>query len=156
MAASDLSHMFTQSTKFPVYYHILKSYRCLKKVIHQIDSKINWLLLSTSFTAKFELDFALTLASAFSKRFHFKANRKRALVLLKNCIWNFEHSPPFVKSACFYVTISGYFECFQYFNFETNFLEDENLFQKTGEWFFSWKYWKCIISIQNCQVRSQC
>ena len=24
------------------------------------------------------------------------------------------------------------FKCFQYFNFETNFLENENLFQETG------------------------
>ena len=39
--------------------------------------------------------------------------------------------------ACFYVTISGNFERFQYFNFETNFLENENLFQKTGVPFFS-------------------
>ena len=26
-------------------------------------------------------------------------------------------------------------------NFETNFLENGNLFQKTVVWFFSWKYW---------------
>ena len=32
----------------------------------------------------------------------------------------------------FYVTISESFKCFQYFNFETNFLENKNLFQKTG------------------------
>ena len=37
----------------------------------------------------------------------------------------------------FYVTISGYFERFQYFNFETDFLETENLFQKTGALFFN-------------------
>ena len=29
------------------------------------------------------------------------------------------------------------FECFHYFNFETNFLENENLFQKTGVQFFT-------------------
>ena len=32
----------------------------------------------------------------------------------------------------FYVTISESFKRFQCFNFETNFLEKENLFQKTG------------------------
>ena len=32
----------------------------------------------------------------------------------------------------FYVTITGNFEHFQYFKFETDFLENENLFQKTG------------------------
>ena len=38
----------------------------------------------------------------------------------------------FERSACFYVTVSEGFKRFQYFNFETNFLENENLFQKTG------------------------
>ena len=54
----------------------IKEYRCLKNVIHQIDSKNEWLLLSESFTAEFGLVFVLTLESAFSWRFHFKANRK--------------------------------------------------------------------------------
>ena len=39
-------------------------------------SKSEWLLLSTSFTAKFELVFVLTLENACSERFHFKANKK--------------------------------------------------------------------------------
>ena len=38
--------------------------------------------------------------------------------------------PPFERSACFYVTISESFKRFQYFNFETNFLENEKLFRK--------------------------
>ena len=41
------------------------------------------------------------------------------------------------KVGMFYVTIRGIFERFQYFNFETDFLENENLFQKTGVSFFS-------------------
>ena len=48
----------------------------LKNVIHQIDSKNEWLLPQASFTAKFELVFVLTLENAFSERFHLKANRK--------------------------------------------------------------------------------
>ena len=52
---------------------------------------------------------------------------------------DFQNSPPFEKSACFYVTISGNFESYQYLNFETDFLENENFFQKTGAPFFSWK-----------------
>ena len=48
----------------------------LKNVIHQIDSKNEWLLLSKSFTAKFELVFDLALEKAFSQKFHFEANRK--------------------------------------------------------------------------------
>ena len=44
----------------------IKEYRCLKNVIHQIDSKNEWLLLSASFTAKFGLVFLLTLEKIFS------------------------------------------------------------------------------------------
>ena len=39
-----------------------------------------------------------------------------------------ENRSPLQRPACFYVTI---FEQFQYFNFKTNSLENENLFQKT-------------------------
>ena len=45
-------------------------------VIHQIDSKNKWSLLSVTFTGKFELVFVLKLENAFSKSFHFKTNRK--------------------------------------------------------------------------------
>ena len=62
---------------------------------------------------------------------------ERAYIFLKNGTKDFENSPPFQRSACFYVTISGNFERFQYFNFEADFLENENLFHKTGEAFFS-------------------
>ena len=77
---------------------------------------------------------------------------------LKNYTKDFQNSPSFVKSACFYVTICGNIERFQYLNFETNFLQNEKLFQETGVPFSSWdnKDWKCIISIQNCHTRSQC
>ena len=34
--------------------------------------------------------------------------------------------------ACFYMTISESLKYFQYFNFETNFLENDNISQKTG------------------------
>ena len=49
-----------------VYAVITFEYRCLKNVIHQIHSKYEWLLLSASFTEKFELIFVLTLENAFS------------------------------------------------------------------------------------------
>ena len=49
-------------------------------------------------------------------------------VLLKTDTRDFQNSPPFNRSACFYVTIIGNFERFQYFKFETNSLENENLF----------------------------
>ena len=63
LAASDLFGMFTQLIKF---YRFHYQYICLKNVIHQIDNKNGWLLLSASFTAKFGLVFVLTLENAFS------------------------------------------------------------------------------------------
>ena len=39
----------------------------------------------------------------------------------------------------FYVTISGHFERFQYFNFETDFLENENFLQKNWSAVFELK-----------------
>ena len=53
---------------------------------------------------------------------------------------DFQNSNQFERLACFYVTISESFKRFQYFNFETDFLENENLFQKTGAPFFSWNH----------------
>ena len=52
-------------------------------------------------------------------------------MLLKNGARNFLNNPPFERSACFYVTICENFKRFEYLNFETDFLENENLFQKT-------------------------
>ena len=63
----------------------------------------------------------------FLRRFILKP-KERARVLLKNSARNFQNSPPFEKSACFYVTVGGNLECFQYFNFETVFLKNKNLF----------------------------
>ena len=56
---NQLSSMATSSIIAYFYY------RCLKNVIHQINSKNDWLLLSGSFTASFELDFVLTLENTF-------------------------------------------------------------------------------------------
>ena len=43
---------------------------------------------------------------------------------------HFKKSPPLERLACFYMRITGNFEQFTYFNFETNFLKNVNLFQK--------------------------
>ena len=67
LAASDIFHMLTlQLSSYTFHYHALKSADIWKKVIHQIDSKKKWLLLSAGFTAKFVLVFVLTLGDAFS------------------------------------------------------------------------------------------
>ena len=80
-------------------------------MIHQIDSKNEWLLLSASFTAKIGLIFVLPLENAFSLRFHFKASRK-SIDSSKNCTGDFQNVTPFERSASFYVTIGGNFERF--------------------------------------------
>ena len=104
-------------------------------MIYLIDNKNGWLLLSASLPAKFELIFVLKLETLFLKGFILKPT-ERAYVLLKNGTRYFQNSTPFERSACFYMTIGGNFERFQYFNFESNFLENENFFQKTGVPFF--------------------
>ena len=53
---------------------------------------------------------------------------ERAQILLKNGTSDFQNSPPLERLACFYVTISGNFQRFQYFNFEADFLQNEDLF----------------------------
>ena len=57
---------------------------------------------------------------------------ERAWVLLKTVLEIFKNSPLCERLACFSVTISEIFKRFQYFKFEKIFLENENLFQKTG------------------------
>ena len=88
--------------------------------MHQIESKHECLLLPVSFTAKFELVFVLTLKNALSWRFYFKVNRK-SICSSKNGTGDFQNSSLFER--CFYVIISGNFERFKYFKFETDFLK---------------------------------
>ena len=73
--------------------------------------------------------FVLTQENAFFQRFHFKFNRNNT-DSSKNGTRDFQNSPPFERSACFYVAITGCFERFQYFNIETNFLTMKLLSQK--------------------------
>ena len=75
---------------------------------YQIDSTNERLLLSASFTAKFEVIFVLTQENAFFFEVLFLSQQE-------------EHS--FERSTCFFVKITGNLERFQYFYYETNFLE---------------------------------
>ena len=102
--------------------------RCLKKVIYRID--IKWMVAPfITFYCKIWVGFCQTLIIG---GFILKPTEIRARF--------FQNSPQFERSACFYVTITGNFECFQYFNFEANFLKNEIFFRKTGVPFFSWRY----------------
>ena len=67
----------------------------------------------------------------------FKANRKSIGSSKKNDTKDFQNSPPFERPARFHVALSRNFKRFQYFNFVTGFLENENLFQKIRVKFFS-------------------
>ena len=69
--------------------------------------------ISARFTAKFELVFVLTQENAFLRDFILKPT-ERAQVLLKNGTRDFLNSPPFERLACFYVPMTGNFECFKF------------------------------------------
>ena len=69
----------------------IKEYRCLKNVIHHIDSKNERSLLSASFTAKLELPFVLTPESVFFRGFISKQTG-RAQVPLKSGTRDFQNS----------------------------------------------------------------
>ena len=71
----------------------------------------------------FGLVFVLRLENAFLGGFMLKPT-ERAYILLKKGTRDFQNRPPFERSLCFYVTITGNFAGFQYFNFETDFLEN--------------------------------
>ena len=67
--------MFTQSIN-QLYCHIIKEYRCLKNVIHQLE-RTEWLLLSAFQQGlQQKLLFVFTQEKSFSYRFHFKVYRK--------------------------------------------------------------------------------
>ena len=71
LAASDLFDRFTQSVKFcyTLDYHVLRVQMFEKCDSSKIDSKNEWLLLPSSFTAKFGLAFVLTLENALEISF---------------------------------------------------------------------------------------
>ena len=76
-------------------------------------------------------------------------------ILLKNLLENFREREkererereifPFERLACFYLTITGNFECFQYFNFQTNFLKNKNLFSKN---------WSTVFLVESAKIEN--
>ena len=76
----------------------------LKNVIHQTDSKNEWLLLSSKFMEKCGLVSVLTLENAVFRGFILKQT-ERVYVLLTKSTRYFQNSPPFKRSAGFCMTI---------------------------------------------------
>ena len=74
--------MFTQSIEFYISLLHIKEYRYLEKVILR-STENERLLISATFTAKFELVFVITLENAFFQRFHFKTSRKSMDAFMK-------------------------------------------------------------------------
>ena len=98
----------------------------MKNAIDQLERN-EWLLLSTFQQGlQQKLVFILAQENAFLYRFHFNGNSKN---ICSFKIGIFKSNPPFERLACFYETITGNFERFQYFNFEINFLKN-TLFKK--------------------------
>ena len=84
-----------------------------KKIVHQIENE-EWLLLSSSFTAKFELVLVLARKTLFLRGFILKPTEK-VQDLLKNGTRDYFHiNHPFERSACFFTTITENCEHFQY------------------------------------------
>ena len=79
----------------------------------------------------FVLTFVLEVKTLFLRRFILKS-AEGTQALLRQDNRNFHNSSPFERLACFCVKITGNSERFQFFNFETNFLKNKYLFQKTG------------------------
>ena len=85
-----------------------------------------------TFKAKFGLVFVLTQeenAWSFQTLGFVLKPRERARILRKNGTRDFQISPPFERSACFYMTTTESFECFHYFYFN-QFSEKRKPFSK--------------------------
>ena len=87
--------------------------------------------------SKISVGFCLNTGKCFLLDVSFKNQQKEHKFFKKTVLGIYNMALRFRdQSTCFNVTISGDFERFQYFNFETSFLENEILFQKTGVHFF--------------------
>ena len=74
--------------------------------------------------------------------FHFKANRTTIDSSKKTLPRGFQNSPPFERSACFYVTINANFDCFLCFNFEIFFWKTETSLKK-----LKYRFWLEILRL---------
>ena len=84
----------------------------------------------SNFYGKTWVGFCFNIRKRFFIEFSFLSQQKEHLGSSKNGTRDFQNSPLFERWACFYVLISESFKRFQYFDFETNFLETKTLFKK--------------------------
>ena len=128
--------MLTQSIKFYTFYcHILKG-----KVFERGDLSNKKKINGCSFQQVSRQNLSWFLSQhrkTLCVRGFILKQTERGKVLQKSDTIDFQNSPPFERSACFYGAITRNFEHFQYSNFETISLKKKNLFQKTGEAVFS-------------------
>ena len=92
------------------------------------------MLLLVSFTAKLAFFFLLRFENVFPYSFHFKANRKS--IGSKTVLGIFKIALRFRDRHIFMWQSVKVSNVFNTSKFETNFLENENLFQKTEARFF--------------------
>ena len=90
----------------------------------------------SNFYGKLQVGFCLNIGKHFILQVSFYNHKEEHRFFLKNATRDLQNSPYFERLPCFYVRTSGNLERFRYFNFETNFLKNENLFEKTGVSFF--------------------
>ena len=96
LVASSLLFLFTQSNKFSKFnWHMLR-----KRLFVKLTENEKRLLLSASFTTKFELVLVLTQENAFSWRFHFKTSRKSIWSSKSSTRGYFQNSHSFERLAC--------------------------------------------------------
>ena len=62
-------YVYTNNEVLYITLSHIKEYKCLKNVFHDIDSKNEWMLLSASFTSKFELVFVEHWKALFARSF---------------------------------------------------------------------------------------
>ena len=83
--------------------------------------------------------FSLNIRKRFFLVFSFQSQQKELRFFLKSSTRYFQNSPQFERSAGFYVTIRESLKRSQFFNFEKNSMENENLFQKKWSTVFQLK-----------------
>ena len=90
------------------------------------------------FDGKIWVNFCLNTRKRFFLNVSFLSQRKKTKVLLKTLLGIIKIALR-LRNRHVFMWQSVETELFQYFNFETDFLENENFFQKTGVPFFSRK-----------------